>query len=119
MKINRRSWHCRLSLLGSDFAPHNDNLCNYFWRIVGKLILITVAIIICIVLIALYFMSPLVISNTILIVAILLALVLPALVIFYLREKIGKPIEAPYENIVREYLKAKKRKVCPMIEYYN
>ena len=28
-------------------------------------------------------------------------------------------LELPYENIVYEYIKAKKRKVCPLIEYVD
>ncbi len=40
MKIKRTSWHFKISNLLVDFEHHNDNLCRYFWRLVGTLFLL-------------------------------------------------------------------------------
>ncbi len=46
MEIKRSSWHCKISNLGSDFERADDNLCRYFWRLVGKLALLLAAVIV-------------------------------------------------------------------------
>ena len=66
-----------------------------------------------------FFTSPQIISNTILLVFLCSCIFLPILVIWYIREKFGKSPEMPHGNIIAEYLKAKKRKVCPLIEYVD
>ena len=66
-----------------------------------------------------YFTNPQVIPITIMFLFILSTIVIPVLVIHYIRKKKGEPITLPGENILYEFLKAKKRKVCPLIEYVD
>ena len=120
MKIKRSSWHYKISLLGG-WERTQDNLCCYFWRLVGKLAFMFCVFALVSSLLYLWFSNPLVISNTILLLFLICCVALPSLAIWYLREKIGKPLEIPYkiprENILFEFIKAKKRKICPLIEY--
>ncbi|KKN08873.1 hypothetical protein LCGC14_1052430, partial [marine sediment metagenome] len=41
------------------------------------------------------------------------------LAVYLLRNKLGKSPEIPGGNILIEYLKAKKAKICPLIEYVD
>ena len=120
MKVSRKSWHYKLShFLNEGTGEWGDNLCKYFWRIVGKII---VAIFITFGLTATvitYFTSPMVIPATIAIISSILAVLLPVFVISKLRKKYGKPVGIISENIFFEYVKAKKLKVCPLIEYVD
>lgn len=117
MKIKRSSWHSRISNLGNDYERANDNLCCYFWRFVGKLALIFVTTVIICVLIYFYFTDDFLVSNTIMLFLLVSSGALPSLAIHFIRRKLGKSPEMPYGNIVVEYIAAKKRKVCPLIEY--
>lgn len=117
MKIRRSSWHCKISNLGSDFDKHNDNLCRYFWRLVFKLTVALVLTSYVCALLYLYLTSDFIISHTIMVLFVASCLALPPLAIHFLRKKLGKSPETPYGNIVSAYVSAKKRKVCPLIEY--
>ena len=117
MKIRRSSWHCKISNFGSDFEKHNDNLCCYFWRLVFKVAVVLVLIGYICFLLYLYLTSGFMISIAIGILFVVSCCVLPPLAIHFLRKKLGKSPETPYGNIVTEYVSAKKRKVCPLIEY--
>ena len=117
MKIKRTFWHCKISNLGNDWERVDDNLCCYFWGFVGKLTLIFVAVVLVCFFIYAYFTSDLLISNTILLLFLCLSIALPSFVIHLIRKSLGKFPEMPYENIVVEYILAKKRKVCPLIKY--
>ena len=116
MEIKRTSWHYKISNLGG-FERMHDNLCSYFWRVIGKLVLFLVIIFILGFLIFVYCTSPFIVANTIMLLFIISISVLPPLAIYYLRKKVGKSPEIPYENIAIEYIKAKKRKICPLIKY--
>ena len=117
MEIKRSSWHYKIGNFGRDFERSNDNLCRYFWRLVGKLILLLAATVILSVLGYTFFTSGVVILTTILSVFILSVIILPVWAIYFIRKRFGKSPEMPYGNIVTEYLAAKKRKVCPLIVY--
>lgn len=116
MKIKRSSWHYKISKLGG-FEKSNDNLCRYFWRLVFKVVVVLVAIdYICFILHA-WLTSGMAIVIAIGVIFVIVCLVLPPLAIHFLRKKLGKSPETPYGNIVSAYVSAKKRKVCPLIEY--
>jgi len=116
MKVKRSSWHYKISNFGG-FENCNDNLCVYFWRTVFKIVVgVLLAVLVGTVLYA-YLTSPFILSITILILFLVSCVALPVLAICYLRKKLGKPPEMPYGNIVVEYVKAKKNKICPFIEY--
>ncbi len=118
MKVKRTSWHYHVSTLLCNYEK-NDNLCWYFWRLVFTILGLAGATAFIILAGYAYVTSLQFISTSILIVAMFLAIVLLPLAIYFLRETIGKSPEIPCENILFEYLKAKKRKVCPLIEYIN
>jgi len=119
MKVKRSSWHYRISNFGNDFENKHDNLCRYFWRIVIKLVLACFITNVFIMFIYFYFSDLQFVSNTILILFLISIVIVPILAIHYIRKIKGEPVELPYENILYEYMKAKKRKVCPLIEYVD
>ena len=129
MKIKRTSWHYKISTFWADSGREekwDDNLCRYFWGVVGVLFVSFLYLCFFGILIRAvgfiihdYFTSPFFISITIMIAFILSSMIFPILAIYYLREKIGKPLEIPKANLLFEYLKAKKEKVCPLIEYHD
>jgi len=116
MKVSRKSWHYKISNFGSYYEKSYDSLCNYFWRLVSKVLLGIILTVFCSAILWSYFTSPIFIAITILILSLISCIVLPIIAIAYLRDKLP---EIPYENIFIEYIKAKKRKLCPFIEYVN
>ena len=124
MKIKRTSWHYKISNLGGYHEKRTDTLCWYFWRLVGKVVLIFSACLILSVLFYTYVTDPEVVFNTLVILFTFASCVLPILVIWYVRKKLGKSPTMPYGektseygNVLFEYLKAAKEKVCPLIKY--
>ena len=118
MKIKRNSWHSKISNFGKKYpGEYPDNLCKYFWRFVGKIVFLLWAITITVSLIFIYFTNPFWICTTIVILWFVLSIFLSILVIWFVRKKFGVPPEIPGENFVIEYIKAKKEKICPFIEY--
>ena len=116
MEIKRSSWHYKISNFGNPERTY-DNLCCYFWRLVGKIFLFLAIIILSSVLIYVYFTDNFWISTTIMILFLLSTFILPPLAIYFIRRMLGKSPEMPYGNIVTAYLAAKKEKVCPLIKY--
>lgn len=92
MNISRRSWHYRWLVWLE--APIPYNLCSYFWTLVLSFMLGAVLVI----------PSP---------------IVLLVVLVTYLHKKYKKYrwSQESQPSIVGEWLKAKKRKVCPLIEY--
>lgn len=123
MIIKRTSWHYKVRRFGRDRLPYRDNLCRYFWGvvwgIVWPILLFCGGGILVGCLVYNYFTNPFIISDTIMLIFILLSITLPILVIWWVRVKIGKPPKMPCENIFFEYLRAKKRRICPLIEYID
>ena len=118
MEFKRSTWLYKISMLGR-FESTRDNLCNVFWGLVAR-VMMTV-LVIC-------FMSTLgyvfytdfwfrFASAVILYIA--FSGFISWLAVHLLREKLGKSPEIPGSNIVIEYLKAKKAKICPFIEYVD
>jgi len=116
MKVKRSSWHYKISNFGG-FENCNDNLCVYFWRTVFKIIVGVLLVVFVGSILYAYFTSLFILSTTILILFLVSCVVLPVLAIHYLRKKLGKSLEMPYGNIFVGYVKAKKNKICPFIEY--
>ena len=123
VKVKRSSWHYKISHVGDTIESGIDNLCFYFWRLVWKLILVLSAIIIvpsmCYIVIYTYITSHFIISNSIMMIFIISCATLPPVVIYFIRIKIGEPLKTQGENIVFEFIKAKKNKICPLIEYVD
>ena len=96
MEISSKAWHLRLvRLFEPGYQP--SNLCGYFWRVVLSLLFLGLAIV-----------------------------TLPPLVAFfgigmacaYSYKKVfdhHKPRELKKPSLIVEFIKAKKRRVCPLI----
>jgi len=120
MKIKRSSWHYKINMLGPDtYERYPDNLCFYFWRCVFRLLFWAFVVLIIGFIAYAYFTDPFLTPITIIIFFFILSGVLPVLAIYFLRKKIGGPPKMPGENILFEYLQAKKNKICPLIEYVD
>jgi len=124
MEIKRSSWHYEINSLDNNLERDIDNLCCYFWKLIGRLALfLFVAFIVCFLIYGCYvliydwFTSIHFISITIMFLFICSSVALPILAIRFLRKRLGKSPEMPYGNIVTEYMAAKKQKVCPLITY--
>ena len=118
MKIKRKSWLSRFSNWGRRKydMKYNDTLCAYFWRIVLKLVIVAFMASYAYFLGTIFYTNP---EAIVLILFFICAVAFPILVIRFIRSKLGKSPETPYENIVVEYIKARKEKVCPIIEYVD
>ena len=98
--VRRKSWHYRLvsSWNGGVYKP--TNLCSHFWSVVGCIFAMGAAI-------------PLTIMA-----APILALAFGSVWVWNHRPWRWKAVEAtPHDpNLLVEWLKAKKRRICPLIE---
>jgi len=119
MNIKRTSWHYKISMFGEHFEGCNDNLCYYFWRVVGKVAFTAFILFVIGMFCFVYFTSPFIIANTIMIAFLLSVIILPICAVLGLRHIFGKPPEIPNENIIIEYIKAKKHDYCPLINYID
>ena len=127
LKISDRSWHYRLWRFGRESHTEPKDLCRYFWHIlIVKLLLPGVILTLAvsgIVLLALLVWNNLATSAMIVAAIVLGAAILAW--IFYLAyrldkrsaaKKASRELEPPREpGVVRSYLVARKRKVCPLI----
>ena len=119
MKIKRSSWHYKISNFGADYENHSDSLCWYFWRAVGKIVFILIGIVWLSAMLYTWFTSSQFIASTIMILFIVSCFAIPILAIHCLRKLLGKSPEISGSNILIEYVKAKKLKICPLIEYID
>ena len=118
MKVKRTAWHYKISNLGTGFERSSDNLCRYFWRLITKSLTIIISIPLAI--LAIGFAIYSVVSDPPALIVFLFFIssaMFPGLAVWFMRKKLGKSPEMPYGNIVTEYIKAKKEKVCPLIVY--
>src|SRR3990167_132034 len=127
LTISDRSWHYRLWRFGRESDGQPKDLCRYFWHIlIVKLLLPGVILTLAvsgIVLLALLVWNNLATSAMIVAAIVLGAAILAW--IFYLAyrldkrsaaKKASRELEPPREpGVVRSYLVARKRKVCPLI----
>lgn len=123
MKIDTRKWHYRVwcwSFSEKHPAPDSTNLCDYFWRIVGT-VSFGAMLVFC-----LLFWSGMAIYYGFIesqvgwyVVAIAAALLAFGWFIDRLEKwqavRDAKPPRPP--GLLRSYLRAKKAKVCPMVEF--
>jgi len=114
MKIKRTSLICKIAR-----TRYQDNLCRFFWRLVGHVFCVVFIAGVSAFLIYSWIVHPQAIFLLFIILFFVGFIVLPPLAIKCLRAILRKSPELPYENIVFEYLKAKKQKVCPLIEYVD
>ena len=120
MKVKRSSWHYKVNYFGSDWGERkHDNLCAYFWRTVGRIFVAAFFVSIFSLLGYAFFTSGFMMPTIIMVLFILSAIFVPQIAINLLRKKLGKSPEMPYGNIVVEYMRARKQKMCPLIEYVD
>jgi hypothetical protein len=67
----------------------------------------------------LLFTSSEFVFGLLVILYVLLNIVLPVIAIEAIRKLAGKAPEIPGESVVMGFIKAKKNKICPMIEYVS
>jgi len=119
VKVRRKSWHYRLSHLLGNLERRSDNLCAYFWRMVVVLLVLSFILFCVFQMVYTLFMNPATLEIMIFVSVIVLIFAAPPISIYYLRKWLGHSPELPAENIFIEFAKAKKRKVCPLIEYVD
>lgn len=124
MKIRRKNWISRLSNLGRtrwEIENETDNLCIFFWRAVLKLAGIVFIIVASSALIILFFMRPDWPAVLIGILWFVSSIFIPLFTIKWLRSmNNGNPICVLDEDeVILNFIKAKKSKICPIIEYID
>lgn len=117
MEIKRSSWHCRFNNFCRG-GGYNDSLCSYFWRFIGKCVVILTMLAVFLMFAYSFIISPFVLLHTAVLLFIVSCIAMPIIAIHYLR-KIFKKTNIPSGNFIKEYIKAKKRKICPLITYID
>lgn len=133
MRIDKSSWHYRVwkASFGDKTPYANTDLCHYFWRVVLFMLGVTVmgcAAVAAVGAMVYYgFVKTWVGWGIVTVVAVVVPTVLG---LQYLdsrrkRRKLGRPVKivkpkAPKEpGLIRQFMKAHKEKVCPLIEFTN
>ncbi len=126
MIVRKSSWHYWLyktSFEHTAYSHKPTNLCPYFWRVVagGSKVLIVAAFAAAILFIigwCFYTHTAWSIAATVLITAIVAASSFQDEIrnFFSSTENEGEVAETPEPGLIRSWLKAKKDKVCPVIE---
>jgi len=123
MKVNKRSWHYRLTdFIWQDthIPDTGNNLCKYFWMVVWSVVLSSlIPIIVSGLGILFYFDTNICdkIAVFITVLYVISGLSLPVIAVWAFRAKFGERIEITTPLIVEEFIMAKKNKVCPMIDF--
>lgn len=127
MKVKNTSWHYRLWKLGRESYSEPHNLCKYFWHIALIKILLPLALVGMVLvgvgsLIWVIWNNPLTSALVVLFTAIGIGFVVLAYLVWpraqnrwdqRSQRKAATPPKEP--SVVRQYLKAKKSRVCPLI----
>ena len=127
MKVHKKSWHYRLWRLGRENSRSEPrDLCRYFWHIALLKVLLPLAVVVA-ALAGVVAIAWMIWENPIdfaIIVTTVLGLIAFVIGVGFLvrksadratQERLGV-IEKKEPGVVREYLSARKRKVCPLIE---
>lgn len=123
MKINRNSWHYKWSNFFTNQEAYNASLCSYFWKLVFSLIVPPGIILLLITFVgyAIFKMfTEMGCFNLAMVMYCVLGMIfLPGLALSWYRDKnkYTTPL-LPGEEIVIAFIKAKKRKICPLIKFY-
>ena len=125
MIVKKDSWHYKLaeSVWKFTYIPKvGNNLCKYFWMVIWAgfvylFILLFCLFILLLVSIAFYSNIYTSISAVIAIFFGLCVFAIPSFAVFCFREYVGENIEISTPAILSDYAKAKKNKICPMIDF--
>lgn len=118
MEISEDSWHYKVyefGFAGHGWPPRRTNLCSYFWRVVwgftlGTLMAIAAALVLGLVGAALYKFTFITLT-TLGVIAVLIGIG-----VAYDRRPYKEKVKVE-PGLLRLYLRAKKEKVCPLIEF--
>ena len=129
LKVGRNSWHYRIWSMGRSYSTRPKNLCRYFWHIVFKVVLALVAVGLALVgigaLVFLMVTKPIDflygLGTLLLCIGIVFALIFGihkgADYADERHKRILKGEITPKEpGMIRTFLKARKKKYCPLIE---
>ena len=121
MKVSRKSWHYRLMVFLNSKPWYQTNLCGYFWELMA----------------CLFFKIPYLLAivvTAVILSPVWLPLVGLVALFCWVSEKLDErdrrlkkeagihpwddwPQEMKHPGLIRSWLRAKKEKICPMIEY--
>ena len=123
MKINKKSWHYRWSNFFTNQNTYNANLCSYFWKLMFSLFMPMFCIFIIGVGIVLFFIGlftdPVFINILLLTFCAIGCVSLPPITIHWFRIWTNHvEYRVSGEKVFIDFVKAKKRKICPLIEFY-
>ena len=120
MKVKRNSWHYRLNdFLWNDLRWRGKNLCRYFWMTVWS-VFVVMGILLSFGSICWALYTGLNAYEAIVCLIIVVwagSMSLPFLAVAKFRHYVGENIELKTPNILIEFIKAKKGKYCPMIDF--
>ncbi len=125
MIVKKDSWHYKLAegiWKETNIPEAGNNLCKYFWMVVwaGFVLLVPLALcllLITVVVVAFYGDLYTSISTAILVIYFLSIFLLPIFAVNCFRDYFGENIEISTPTILSEYVKAKKNRICPMIDF--
>jgi len=123
MKIDKNSWHYRWSNFFTNQNEYNTNLCSYFWKLMFSIFFPMACVFIIlgavIVLTILLFIEPGFINMVVSACCVTGCVFLPPLAIHWYRIWTNHTeYRISGEMVVVDFIKAKKRKICPLIEFY-
>lgn len=126
MIVNTNSWHFKLNGRWWGIWEHDSsNLCKYFWEtVLSVLITALIVSVICFVIgMWGYLIWNVPFYNKIMgviIIAWFFSIVfVPIFAIKGFRKLVGEDVAIPIPSLFAEYVKAKKNKYCPIIEFRN
>ena len=120
MKVSRKSWHYKLRSLGS--YQYSDTLCSYFWGVVGKILICILVLMFISVYCWILYLDITFRIFSMGVVITLLALFLSITSIDFYRSKFKYKYRydpSLQNNILIDYIKAVKNKICPIIEFID
>lgn len=114
MKIRSNAWHYKFYEIGhSGCGPSRTNLCSYFWRTLSGMGLVTLLSILILGIIGILgFVS----YNEPVAISIILVAVGAGIGLIRLGKYAKNNYQAPEPGLLRLYLKARKDKICPLVE---
>ena len=122
LRISRCRWHYRLLRTFLSRDPQHKSLCRYFWSVVGTLALYAIFVVLLTVLVvagvAWTLQHPLPVVAGVTVVALTVLIIWG--VVTFVRWKRRQPARArppKAPNLTLEYIRAKKSRICPLIEW--
>ena len=123
MNISKKSWHYKLnSFMSRSFSMRWDwNLCRYFWRTVGSLLQLAVFLLL-VMLVGIGLGIGTITAFTTKVDWVVTGSILLIIIVVYCLIKSFCRFNAwikttPNLSLLRDYVKAKKQKVCPIIDF--